>query len=128
MEWAPAPAALRDRWPTAPALESERDPFDLHAVIARFGRDAVLAPQRELQPLQMLRPQVVAAAAASSGRPDPIVPLAGESFGQQDTTPDAELVEPNDLVRPGAVPDHGTGPAAAVVVICCVVKNAVRAT
>src|SRR6266496_1358153 len=122
MRWMPglaaraaAPAAPRARWPTAPELESERDPFDLHAVTARFGRDAVFAPQRELQPLQMLGPQVVAAAPASSGRPDPIDPLAGESLGQQDTAPDRELVEPNDLVRPGAVHGHGSGPARAVV-------------
>src|SRR6266699_602627 len=122
MRWAPglaaraaAPAAPRDRWPTAPELESERDPFDLHAVTAGFGRDAVLTPQRQLQPLHVLEPRAVRGTTAPVRRSPPVIPLARESFRQQHAAACRELREWNGALTPGAVHRYRRRPAGAVI-------------
>src|SRR5437899_12362861 len=85
------------------SLEPERDPFDLHAVTAGFSRDAVLTPQRELQPLHVLEPRAVGGAATPVRRSHPVVPLTGEPFWQQHATARPELGERNHLLTPSNV-------------------------
>src|SRR5712691_8118059 len=97
------------------SIPSERNPLDLHPIIARPQRDRFLSPQRQLQPLQMLEARPICRTATPSGGSHPVVPLAGESFGQQDPAADREAPKRDDLLTPTAVDRQRRGPARTVV-------------
>src|SRR3977135_3678668 len=63
----------------------------------------------------MIEPGMVRGTATPGRRSDPVVPLTGESFGQQDATARRELCERNHLLAPDAVDRECRGPARTVI-------------
>src|SRR6266540_479028 len=110
-------ASRRNRGDSSPdaAGGAQRDRLHLHAVAARRDRDAFLAPQRKLQPLQPIEPRAVCAAAPPGRGSHPVAPLAGEALREQDATAESESRERQRLLAPGAVHGDRGAPAGAVV-------------
>src|SRR6266545_2693235 len=110
-------ASRRSRGDSSPyaAGGAQRDRLHLHAVAARRDRDAFLAPQRKLQPLQPIEPRAVCAAAPAGRGSHPVAPLAGEALREQDATAESEGCERQRPLGPGAVHGDRRAPAGAVV-------------
>src|SRR5260370_14509467 len=97
-----------------PPSEAQDDRLHLYAIGARSERDAILTPQRELQPLQAAQPRAVRRATPPRRGPHPVVPFAGKPLWKQDATPDMEGRERHRPLAPGAVHRAGYAPARAV--------------
>src|SRR5439155_15467487 len=88
-------AMLSTRALTCQTAEAQDDRLHLHAVAARRDRDApaVLASQRELQPLHPVEPRPVAARPPSRRGSHPVVPLPGEPLREQHAATDGDVRE-----------------------------------
>src|SRR5260370_42081504 len=86
-----------------PPSEAQDDRLHLYAIGARSERDAILTPQRELQPLQTAQPRAVRRAAPPRRGAHPVVPFAGKPLWKQDATPATPGPERQPRPTPGAV-------------------------
>src|SRR2546425_7128477 len=82
-------------------------------IAARCARDALLAPQRELQSLHPVEARTVSATAPPRRGSHPVVPFAGEPLREQDATADGERGEWQGSLAPRAVHGQRCGPARA---------------